>query len=307
MDKKGMRDISAKSDTLRKATAEATVRMQPETMQMLHEGRAPKGDPLPHARIAAIMGAKKTWEMIPYCHPLLIDCVSVDFEFQGNELRIQVDVTAVAKTGVEMEAMAGASVAALTIYDMLKPVDKTMEILGCRLLEKRGGKSQLPTAPADLKAAALVVSDSVSAGTRHDESGKAIVARLEQLGVAGVELKVVADERPAISEALVSLCDAGFQLIFTTGGTGLSPRDVTAEATRDVIERETPGIMENLRAYGQRRTPYAMLSQGVAGTRGQALIVNLPGSKSGVEDGLSALLPALFHAFPVMKGAGHEG
>ena len=141
MAKTGMRNIAHKIDTHRTATATAMVRMHPDTMQMLKEDRAPKGDPLPHARVAAIMAAKRTSDLIPYCHPLLIDCVTVEFELSPETIEILVTVTAVAKTGVEMEAMTGASLAALTIYDMLKPVDKDMEILGCKLLDKKGGKS----------------------------------------------------------------------------------------------------------------------------------------------------------------------
>jgi molybdenum cofactor synthesis domain-containing protein len=95
-------------------------------------------------------------------------------------------------------------------------------------------------------------------------------------------------------------------LILTTGGTGLGPRDVTVEATQEVIEREVPGMMEAVRAYGQARTPYAMLSRGVAGTRGKTLIINFPGSSRGTEEGLNALFPYLFHAYPMMEGMGHE-
>lgn len=279
--------------------------MHQTTAQLLRDGKAPKGDPLPHARIAAIMGAKKTSDLIPYCHPLLIDAVSVDFDLGDNAIKITVTVTAVAKTGVEMEALTGASLAALTIYDMLKPVDKDMEIEGCRLLSKKGGKSCMPSgAPAGLRAAVVVISDSTAAGTRTDSSGKIIQERLTEMGVAEQELTILADDGVCISNKLEELA-AHFDLILTTGGTGLGPRDVTAQATRAVLDRETPGITEAMRSYGQRRTPYAMLSQGVAGVRGQCLIINLPGSPAGVEESMAAIFPAVFHAFPIMDGAGH--
>jgi molybdenum cofactor biosynthesis protein MoaC len=300
-----LRNIAHKNETHRTAVAESVVQMNPSTMDLLKHGKAPKGDPLPHARIAAVMAVKKTWELIPYCHPLLIDAVTVDFGFDDHAIKITVTVTAVAKTGVEMEALAGASVAALTIYDMLKPVDKSMEILGCRLLDKKGGKSDLPkAAPDGFKVAVLVISDSTAAGLRIDSSGAAVAARLKEMGVSAPTIDVVADETEAISAKLIELaqnCD----LVLTTGGTGLGPRDVTAAATRAVIDRETPGIAETMRTYGQRRTPFAMLSQGIAGLRGRCLIVNLPGSPSGVEQSIAAIFPGIFHAFPIIAGDGH--
>lgn len=301
-----MRNIAHKVETLRVAVAESVIRMHADTMTMLKEGRAPKGDPLPHARISAIMGAKKTSELIPYCHPLLIDCVTVEFEFSHDALRVLVEVTAVAKTGVEMEAMTGASLAALTIYDMLKPVDKDMEILTCRLLSKQGGKSSFPRRAAEgLRAAVLVASDSAAAGTRDDKSGRMLIERLSEAGFHVGDTIIVRDDEDAIAAQLQTLANDGVNLVLTTGGTGLGPRDVVVAATRKVVTREAPGIAEALRGYGQRRTPFAMMSQGIAGIAGRTLIVNLPGSPSSVEDAMHALFPALFHAFAMMDGGGH--
>jgi cyclic pyranopterin phosphate synthase len=104
---------------------------------------------------------------------------------------------------------------------------------------------------------------------------------------------------------LLKWCDEGVRLIMTTGGTGLGPRDVTVEATREIMEREIPGIMEAGRAYGQGRTPYAMLSRGIAVQRGRTLIMNLPGSSNGVRETLNAIFPAVLHAYPMMGGGGH--
>lgn len=302
-----MRNISHKVNTLRTAVAESVVKMNPATITMLREGRAPKGDPLPLAKVAAIIAAKKTSDLIPYCHPLLVDAVSVEFEIRDNTVISTVTVTAVAKTGVEMEALTAASLASLTIYDMLKPVDDDLEILGCKLLKKTGGKSGYPKAAAkDLRAAVIVASDSAAAGRRDDKSGQLIKTRLEQWDVASIELIILPDDRTAISKRITQLCDFGVGLILTTGGTGFSPGDVTVEATSDVIEREAPGISEAIRKYGQDRTPYAMMSRGVAGIRGQSLIVNLPGAPGAVEDGMTAIFPAVFHAFAMMKAAGHD-
>lgn len=301
-----MRNIAHKVTTLRIAVAASTVKMSPETIMMLRENRAPKGDPLPLARVSAIIAAKKTSDLIPYCHPLLVDSVHVDFELTDTTVTSTVTVTAVAKTGVEMEALTAASLASLTIYDMLKPVDDDLEILSCRLLSKTGGKSGYPKgAPAGLRAAVLVASDRAAAGQRDDKSGQLIRERLLEQGIIDCAVHIVPDDQAAISNQLLALCDAGVRLIITTGGTGFSPKDVTVEATRAVVTSDAPGISEAIRKYGQDRTPYAMMSRGIAGTRGRTLIVNFPGSPSGVEDAATAIFPAVFHTFPMMDAEGH--
>jgi len=137
-----MVDVSAKDETERVAVAEAYVVMKPETLALIQEGGLPKGDVLAVARVAGIMAAKRTHELIPMCHPLAITGVVVDLAPQGaDRLRIEARVKTTGKTGVEMEALTAASVAALTVYDMCKAVEKGMRIEGVRLLEKRGGKS----------------------------------------------------------------------------------------------------------------------------------------------------------------------
>jgi len=137
-----MVDVSAKDETERIAIAEAVVRMRPETLALIQSGGLPKGDVLATARIAGIMAAKRTSELIPLCHPLAITGVTVELAPDGDRaLRIEATVKTTGKTGVEMEALTAASVAALTVYDMCKAVEKGMVIDGVRLLEKRGGKS----------------------------------------------------------------------------------------------------------------------------------------------------------------------
>jgi cyclic pyranopterin phosphate synthase len=136
-----MVDVAAKDVTHRRAVAEATVRMKPETLAMIVEGRAPKGDVFAVARIAGIQAAKKTADLIPLCHPLPITAVSVELEPGDALVRITATVETDAKTGIEMEALSAASVAALALYDMCKAVDRGMEVTGVRLLEKSGGKS----------------------------------------------------------------------------------------------------------------------------------------------------------------------
>jgi cyclic pyranopterin monophosphate synthase len=136
-----MVDVSAKADTVREAIAEGRITMSPEALTAIHTGTAKKGDVLATARIAGIMAAKKTAELIPLCHPLMLSRVSVDFTFEHDGIRVMTLVRLTGQTGVEMEAMTAASVALLTIYDMAKALDKGMVISGVRLLAKSGGKS----------------------------------------------------------------------------------------------------------------------------------------------------------------------
>jgi molybdopterin adenylyltransferase len=157
-----------------------------------------------------------------------------------------------------------------------------------------------------VKAAVLTVSDGVARGERQDESG-AVLERLLVDDGHEVVRRVVADERSEIAEAIEELTDE-VELVLTTGGTGVAPRDVTPEATASVLERQVPGIAEAVRADAARRTPHGLLSRGVAGIRGRALVVNLPGSPGGCRDGFAVLREALPHAVKLLAGeqGGHR-
>ena len=303
-----MIDLSSKFETMRQARAEAKVTMAETTVEAVRNNQVPKGNVLETARTSAIMAAKKTPEIIPYCHPLPVDFVRVEFELGKNEIIIRSEVKAVWKTGVEMEALTAVSVAALTVYDMLKPLDKGLVIERIILLEKKGGKGDfLDILPSALKAGVLVISDAASRGERKDESGEIIKKKLKEFSILLQEFKILPDDRKIISGELIRLADQeNLDIILTTGGTGLGPKDVTPEATLDAVERTVPGITEVLRSFGQKRTPFAMLSRSVAGVRGKTLIVNLPGSPRGTEESLNILFPGILHGLKMLWGEGHE-
>ncbi len=304
-----MIDITHKSTTLREATAEATVVVSlPGTIAAVKEKRVPKGDVLEAARVAGLFGVKRTSDMIPDCHPLPVEHASITFDVRDLSIVITVKVRTIYRTGVEVEAMHGASVAALTVYDMLKPIDKGITIDRIRLVEKKGGKSDwidaFDKAP---RAAVLVISDKVSSGKAEDTAGAAISERLKKLGVVVDKQAVSPDEPEQVATIVKAWASEGLDLILTTGGTGLSLRDRTPEAIAPILDREVPGIMEAARAYGQERMPLAIMSRGVAGMIGRTLVITLPGSTRGAQETMDALFPFVLHIIKVQEHSYRHG
>lgn len=304
-----MKDVGMKPESLRRARASAELLAPPHCIERLRSGDTEKGDPLKTARVAGILAAKRTDELIPLCHPLPIHRADVEFELGEDRVKIIAKVETIGPTGVEMEALTAASLAALTIYDMLKPYCEPAElsIRECRLDEKRGGKSHYKRRlPAPVAAAVLVLSDTVAAGRKPDTAGRAVETELAVAGFAPIHYAVLPDEPAALLDAVQQL-RADYALIVTVGGTGIGRRDITVDTLRPLIDRELPGLMEAARAFGQRRTPYAALSRGVAGFAGDTLLLTLPGSRGGASESLAAILPSLVHIFEVRRDVPHAG
>ena len=309
-----MVDVGAKPVTARRATATAVVRFRPDVLGTLLDAGGPKGDAFVTARLAGIGAAKRTAELIPLCHPLPLDRVDVELtpDRDAGTVSIVAEARVTARTGVEMEAMVAASVAALTLYDMAKALQRDIVIEEVRLAEKSGGRSgdwsasSEPPVRATHEAVVVTCSNRSAAGEREDSSGPALV---EQLLAAGFDVAtapiVVRDDEEEIARVLTGLADAGHRLILTTGGTGLTPTDVTPAATLRVIDREAPGMAELMRSAGMASTPMAALSRGIVGSRGATLIVNVPGSPTGAAESLAAVLPVLRHALEQLAGGDH--
>ena len=302
-----MVNITHKSSTLRIAIATGVLKVSTQaTIDAIQNRTVPKGDVFEFSRAAGLLACKKTYEVVPDCHPLPIEYTSISHVIEGLEIKIRVEVHTVYKTGVEVEAMHGVLITALTMYDMLKPIDSAIEILHIKLEEKKGGKTDIKYAyPESLKVAVITCSDSIGKGIGEDLSGSIIVENLKKHKVAVTHKKVIVDDFDTIQNEAKQLVKLGYQLIFFTGGTGLSARDVTPDAIKPLIEREVPGVMEAVRNYGQERTPYAMLSRGIAGFVGDSLIITLPGSPRGAEESMQAIFPYILHVFKVKEGVKH--
>jgi len=316
-----MRDITHKQITLRTAKAIGVIFCTAQTIHRIQNNELPKGNLFDVARAAGFLGAKLTPQLLPHCHPVQIDGMDISFEFldhakhsgffaeetfQRKGIVILGDAKSIGRTGIEMEMLTAVSVAALEIYDMLKPVDKELEIGHIKLLQKRGGKSDRERYFDErFSCAVLVCSDSAAAGERQDKSGIIISDMLKEVNADVISYKIFPDDKTLIQQQIQVWVEADVNFIFTTGGTGFGPRDNTVEAVEEILERHADGITEAMRAYGQMRTQLAMMSRGVAGSIARTLIVTLPGSVNGARESLEAILPAVFHARKMMLGDGH--
>lgn len=311
-----MADVSGKVATYRRAVAMGRISVGTMAFEHIKNQTLPKGDVLKLAEIAGITGAKNTSQTIPLCHPLPLDHVAVYMELEPETSSVVAYclVATYAKTGVEMEALAGVNAALLTMYDLTKPVEPALTISDTRLLIKEGGKKGtwvhpdgLPDALQELlptqserplegiNAAVITLSDRASRGEYEDKSGVILKDELESLGANVTDYSVLPDEAAGLENKILELV-GNIDLIITTGGTGIAPRDITPEVIRKLANVEINGIGELLRSSGAQHINTSWLSRSLAVIIDDTLVVSLPGSKGGVKDGMEVLKVILPHA-----------
>ena len=304
-----MKNVGMKAESYRTAIATGILHAPAHCIELLRNGNTEKGDALKTARIAGILGAKRTDELIPLCHPLPIYRADIEYELGDTQVEIIATVETIGPTGVEMEALTAVSLAGLTLYDMLKPHCEPEDLCldQVKLQKKKGGKSHYTRVLKDsLTASVIVLSDTVASGKKPDTAGQNVLEILEEANFGPIAYQVIPDDAEQLL-ALIAQQKNQFPFILTVGGTGLGPKDLTVETIQPLLQREIPGLMEAARSFGQKRTPYAALSRGVAGYIDQSLVMTLPGSRQGAKESLIAILPALVHLFDVQKNIPHVG
>ena len=307
LDKEGkaqMVDVTDKISNNRMAKAEGRITMLPDTISAIQLNNIPKGNVLTTAKIAGIQAAKKTSELIPMCHQLNLSHINLDFKIEFNAILIYSLVKVKDGTGVEMEALSAVSIAALTIYDMCKAVDKTMEIGEIKLVEKIGGKSNHLT---DYRPSVgiITISDSISKSESEDISGLILTDGFKDVGCIVDHQCILPDGSKKLLSTIKDWSSEGIELIITTGGTGLGPRDLTIEKLEGHFNSNLPGIEQALHAYGRSKIKTSILSRLKAGLIGKTIIICIPGSPGAAKDTLNVLIPTIFHSFHMMKGEKH--
>ncbi len=323
-----MVDVGHKKITERVAIAMGQIQVGEESMSLIKDKALPKGDAIILAEIAGINGAKNAYQAIPLCHPLALDSVRVKIDLAHvDTVTVYCMAKTKAKTGVEMEAMQGVQQAMLAIYDLVKMVEPAIEILGSRLLVKSGGKQGLwlhpqgvpqdildyvstltsKTSLGGIEISILTISDRASKGLYDDLSGAKLKDIVTALHAEVNQSAIVADDVEEIKNQITEwLIEHRAQIILTTGGTGIGPKDVTFKALAALCDESVPGLAELLRIDGAQFTPYSWLSRSFAGIKDKSLIISMPGSPKAITQGMAVIAPLLPHALKMIQGQGHD-
>jgi molybdenum cofactor biosynthesis protein MoaC len=297
-----MVDILSKINTQRSAIAQAIVNVSSkETIDAIVNKKVPKGDVFEMSKTAGLFAVKKTTDVIPDCHPLPIEYTTIKHSVDGLQITILVEVHTIYKTGVEVEAMYGASVVAMTMYDMLKPIDKGITIEKISLVEKSGGKTDFrKDSGKGLNSAIIIISDSIASGKKEDKGGQIILSATKKHELNNIAYDIIPDDQALLSSKIKEYVGKT-DLIIVSGGTGFTKKDKTPETLKGMLDAEIPGIMEWARSYGQNRTPYAMFSRGLSGIIDKTMVLAIPGSTNGVKETVDALFPYVLHGFKMLK------
>ena len=307
-----MIDIGEKIDTHRRAVASGVFYADRATILRIKEKTVPKGDVLILSEVAGIQGAKKTADLLPLCHPLSLTSVRVWHEIFDDQIRTFCEAKTVGKTGVEMEALSGVSAALLCIYDLTKGIDPVLRIGEIKLELKEGGKSsRIEKNLAGTNSAVIILSDRCAQGLAEDRSGPTAERWLTERGSNVIHTRILPDDSKLLADELTTMIKRDSpSLIITSGGTGLSPRDITPETVlsvaRELGGREVPGIGELLRKEGAKKTQMSWMSRSTAAIIGKTLIVCLPGSPAAVTEGLDSISHLIQHVLHVVEGGNHD-
>lgn len=298
-----MINISHKRNSLRYAKASGKLTSTPDVITKVKNREIPKGDLLEIARSAGIQAGKRTSEWIVFCHSMPMDWIDISYEIHDESITFIAEAEAVWKTGVEMEAVTAVMAAMLNAYDMLKPMDAEITMGEIKLLEKRGGKSEKRDLfDPPIRTVLVSVDTAKKEGRRADRSSDVIRKFLKNEPVEIVSEQQLNEEEETVKNYLLNLTDnKTAELIFICGSTGPAPKDVVPKVIREISDREVPGIAHAMHQYGLERTPFAMISDLVAGIRNGVLMVALPGSKRGTSESMDALFPGLLHIFKTLR------
>ncbi len=295
-----MIDISHKNTTLRYARASGKIFLDAKTIEQVKQKMVPKGDVASIARSAGILAAKSTPEWMVFSHTLPLDWIDISMEIFEHGLKFTAEARTVWKTGLEMEVMVAVNGALLNAYDMLKPLQEDITLGDIKLEDKKGGKSDHKDHfDPPITAALVTVSTAKKEGNRPNRSAELIREFLKDQSITLSEEELLAEQKTDIEAALDRL-SGSVDLILLTGSSGPQKSDLVPDIIRKKADKLLPGIGEGMRQYGYQRTPFAMLSNQVAGLKGDTLMISLPGSSSGAEESMHALFPGVLHLFKMI-------